>query len=219
MSERDTIAEVGRGSSRFRGLDLNLVLAFYCSLLLVFLEGGRPPFGVGPKLRYLYLWHPHAISLQTSDFVLFYAELLLIPAVAFFVCLELVRRRFSARILTWVGGTMVIGGFPLACLYGVGSPWFAIVELLIASCCFILWLYGKWHLSEAVSAFLLFIHYAFWFCLSGLIMRIVPTTRVWEWGKVWDYVMFGCPVVGLFFSLLWAWYFRRFSASAPANNI
>lgn len=195
-------------NSRRLRLSFELLSAFYSSVLLAFVAGTKP-FYASSLRRYLYLWHPHAVSLRESDFILFFAEFFLIPAVVVFLCLRLMRRFSMTRILLRLGGAIAIAGFPLACMYSIGYPFFAVLELTIATVCFLLWAYRKWPLSATLNALLMIVNYAFWFLFSGVIARVPPSTGVWDWWSVWTYIGFLCPLVGIVYSLVWAVYFRR----------
>jgi len=205
----------GGDNTRHLPLGFELIFACYLSFLLVFLEEWRP-YSWSLHRRYLYFWHPHAASLGNTDFELFYAGLFLIPAFAIFICLRLTRRFPVTRLLLPLGGLVAVAGFPLACMYSIGHPFFAIVELAVAATCFLLWMYRKWPVSVPLNGFLLIVHNAFWFLFSGAPARIPPRVGPWEWGSVPAYMGFVCPALSLFFSLAWAVFFRRAEATNPA---
>lgn len=115
-----------------------LWFAIYCSFLFVWAEQLRP---FAWPTRYLYSWHPQAVSLRRTDFLLFYLDLFLILAVAIFVGLRLVSRfSLTQALLRPVGGVLAVAGLPLVCLYRETShSFFADLDLAIAAVCFLLW--------------------------------------------------------------------------------
>lgn len=164
---------------------------------------------------YLYLWNPHALfRLVQNDFECFYLELLLIPAIAVFLLLKLMRHfSFTRILLRKLTGAAAIAFFPLGCLfcfYRDRLPLlFGGVELAIAVVCFFSWAYRKWLILAPLNIVLTF-HYVFWafafwdFYLGGLGHQFRPRA----WG-IWDYAFFIVPAFGLCYSLAWAKCFRR----------
>lgn len=193
---------------------LELLFAIYCSFLFAFAAESRPPYAWSAGGRYIYLWHPHAISLTRTDFLLFYAEILLIPALAIFAGLKLISRFFSVReLLRSICGLIGVFGFPIACLYASGRPYFlAVFELAIAVVCFFLWAYRKWPRSVSLNLLLLALHYGFWLSLSAANIGLVARPLV-QWG-IWDYTLVLLPALGFVNTLLWA-YVRRRAVEPP----
>jgi hypothetical protein len=197
------ITQTSNGNSHSTiGFGANLMLACYLSLLFVYVAGTRPLPGLNFQ-RYIRFWHPHAVSLSQTDFVAFYAELFVIPALVFFLCLKLINRLSLTRLLPAIGGTVAICGFPVACLYGVRVGLLALMELATAVVCFLLWVYGKWPLSTWLNVSLLIIHYVFWLFFAGAIERILSTNRQWDWGTPMEYTALLCAIFGLLFSFVW----------------
>jgi hypothetical protein len=196
-------------------LSFDLLFALYTSALLVFLYESRPPYAWSPPTRYLYLWRPHAVSLRETDFVFFYLEVFLIPAVLIFVCVRLVERFSLTRPLLFIGGAVAIVGLPLVCMYGADrSPSFIILEPIVAVTVFLFWVRRRWPSSTAVGVLLLIIHHVFWFffCVSVLGMARVDQPLA-SWG-LWEYMVFVCPALGFSCCLLWAIYFRKMQATS-----
>jgi hypothetical protein len=168
-----------------------LLFSVYLSLLFVWIEESRP-FAWSTRGRYLYFWHPHAVSLRASDIWLFYLALFLIPVAAVFLFLLLIRRlSFSQVLLRNFGGALAVAGFPLACLYRPGPRLlFLYVELAIAAVCFILWVLRRWPVSTPAGVFLLILHYALWGFFGGGGARLTN----WRWaGGIWEYAWFVYP--------------------------
>jgi hypothetical protein len=66
----------------------DLLLAIYCSCLLVWVEESRP-FALSTKERYLYLLHPRATSLSWSDIAFFMLRFCLFLPLQFSLCFNL----------------------------------------------------------------------------------------------------------------------------------
>ena len=188
---------------------LDIMLAVYSSWLVVFALESRPPYAWSASGRYLYLWHPHAISLGRTDFLLYYLEVLALPALLILICLRIMDAFSSIRaLLPIAGGAIAATGLPLMCLF-VGSPLVAlsVAELIVVSSCFLLWAYGKWPLSNSLSVFFLGLHFAFWFWIavdaSGRVVR--PWLR---WG-IWDFLLIVFPILGFSYNLTLSSYLRR----------
>jgi hypothetical protein len=199
-------------------LRVDLVFVIYLSFLIAFAVEGRPPYSwISVRGRYLYFWHPHAISLGSSDFMLFYAEILLLPAILIFACFRLIKRSSkAAALLLTLQGVVAFAGFPLVCLY-LGPFYFAVVELALAVGCALLWAYQKWPVSAPINGFLLCLHYAFWFFFGVTEFGLV--IRPWAWWGLWDYMLFVLPTLGFFYGLAWASHFRRSSDAVPSNRL
>jgi len=181
-----------------------LFLSAYSSCLFIWGEESRP-LAWGLRDLVLYFWHPNAIALGRSDFLFFYLELFLIPAVALFIFLRLMGR-FSPTntIMRVLEGVVAVAGYPLVCLSRLHSVWplFA-VELTLATVCFALWASRKWLTSSAICILLLGLHFAMW---SAVGAEFVDWKRA---SLIWDFAWAVWPVVGFAYSLLWASYFRR----------
>src|SRR6202030_4261130 len=88
-----------------------VLFSIYCSFVFVLLEESRP-YAWSTRLRYYYFWHPHAVALRGIDIDLFYLELFLIPAVAFFVGLRLLSRfSFLQVFLRTASGAIALAAF------------------------------------------------------------------------------------------------------------
>ena len=190
-----------------------LLLSIYCSFLFAWtMESLSPPV----PTRYLYFWHPHAVSLGRVDFLLFYFELFLILAGAIFFCLKLIRRfSFTRFLLRIIAGAIALAGFPLVCVYRQGRQGlpslFLDVEFALAAVCFLLWAYRRWPLSAALSVVLLILHYTLW----SLFGRAPDVTQLGSW-NVWDHAWLVFPALGLAYTLVWAGYFRH---SGPTEQL
>lgn len=99
------LSGAANGNTRRLGLGFQLIFAVYSSCLLVFMYESRPPHVWDAPRRYLYFWRPRAVSLSERDFILFYAELFLIPAVVIFVCLRSSERLSLTTLLLRIGGS------------------------------------------------------------------------------------------------------------------
>ena len=182
--------------------------SIYCSFLFVWARESRP---FAWPTRYLYFWHPHAVSLSRIDFLVFYSELFLILAFAVFSCLRLIRRFSLAQVLLRaIAGAMAIVGFPLVCVYRQGLPFFLFdVEFLLAAVCFLLWANRNWRVPASLSVSLLALHYAFW-SFFGAGFHLVS----WRWTfEIWDYAWLVSPALALSYTLVWATYFRHSGAN------
>ncbi len=196
---------------------LEVMFAIYFSFLLVWIQECKPPYAWSIKPHYFFFLHPN-FRVVMGEPRLFYAKILLIPAVAIFICLRVIERFSLVRVLLLrtIGGALAVAGWPLVCLYDRGRI-FAGIELAIAAFCFLLWAYRKWPVSSPLNVFLLTLHYAFWSAYSGLLPKIGGVPVVW-WHD-WDYLMFVYPVLGLFFSLAWAVYFRATGPLKPSVGL
>ena len=81
----------------------------------------------------LYFWHRHAQALSFIDVGVFYLELFLIPSMALFVLL-LWMGRFgpSQTAMRYLGGLLVVVGFPMACIVHGPAPSLMLIELVVA---------------------------------------------------------------------------------------
>jgi len=188
-------------------------LSMYSSFLFVWSKESRP---FAWSTRYLYFWHPHAVSLSRIDFLVFYLELFLFLAVAIFLCLRLFRRFSLARVLLRaIAGVVAIAGFPAVCVYRQGLPLFFFdVEFVLAAVCFLLWADRKWPVPAPLSVFLLILHYAFW-SFFGAGIHLAGWR--WTWG-IWDYAWFVYPALGFTYTLVWAAYFRHSRANEQSSR-
>jgi hypothetical protein len=188
-----------------------LAFAVYSSLLFVWFEEVRG-HGWSTRNRYFYFWHPHAVALRPIDIWLFYIELFFIPSILVFLILLMLRRlRFSRALLRNFGGALAVAGFPTACLYRANPRLvFLYVELAIAAVYFMVWAARRRPVSTPLNLLLLILHYALWGFFGG--GRGLMSWR-WSWG-IWDYAWVVYPVIGFFFTLLWAAYLRQ-STSKP----
>ena len=191
---------------RFFGWVHTTLLSIYTSLLFVWVEESRP-FAWSTQGRYLYFWHPHGVSLGASDFLFFYLELFFIPAGAIFLCLLVLKRSPSARVLLRpIGGAVAIAGFPLVCLYRQGPAFFFLeASLVFAGACLFLWAYQKWPVSTPVSVVLLMLYDSLCAFFRG--MAVPANWKVTQeiWGDAWLVY----PAVGFCYTLGWAAYFRH----------
>jgi hypothetical protein len=74
-----------------RRLSEALFSIFFASLF-VYTQASRPfPW----PTRYLYFWHPHSVSVQRSDFLLFYSVIFAASAVGVFLCIKLAEYIFG----------------------------------------------------------------------------------------------------------------------------
>lgn len=182
----------------------DLLLAMYCSCLLVWVEESRP-FALSTKERYLYLLHPRATSVSWSDIAFFYVALLLVPAVAVFLVLQFARyssRRASMRVGC---GFIAFAGFPIACLLREKSP-LLLAELIIvtAATCLVMWAAQKMVISKTLWSLLLAVYFLLCATLAG---GGGVLTKPWaRWG-IWDYAWFIYPVLGVCYAVVWARYF------------
>jgi hypothetical protein len=190
-------------------LSVELMFSIYLSLLIAFAVESRPPYAWTARGRYLYFWHRHAIALSWSDFILFYLEILLLPAISIFICVRLIERFVKSRaVLPTLWGVVAGTGLPLVYLISGGaSSYFATVEPAAVAIGFILWANRKWPVSPPMTVFLLSLHYAFW-CLYG-IAKFDFVIRPWAWWGEWDYIALVLPTLGLAYTLVWACDFRR----------
>jgi hypothetical protein len=181
-----------------------LLFSIYCSFLFVWGKESRP---FAWPTRYLYFWHPHAVSLGRVDFLLFYLELFMILTAAIFLCLRLTRRFSLTQVLLRpIAGAIALTGFPLVCLYRQNRlSFFLGVELALTAVCFLLWMYRRWPVSAPLNVVLLILHYALWSLFSG---AAHVASSPWAWG-IWDYAWFVYPALGLAYTLVWAAYFRH----------
>jgi hypothetical protein len=195
---------------KYLGRVHELLFSAYFSLLFVGMEESRP-FAWTTRGRFLYFWHPHAVGLRLTDFLLFYLELFLIPAVAMFLCLLVMRRfSFTRALLRRIGGILAVAGFPLVCMYSRGTDVLLLeVSLPMSAICFVLWVYGKWPVSTPVNICLLVLYYTLCVLFSG-----GPHSSNWGWARgIWEYLYFVYPTVGFCYTIVWAAYFRQSESS------
>lgn len=208
---------VGRQPEVLRWIH-DLCLSIYCGLLFGWLEELRP-YAWSGQGRFLYFWHPHAVRLTESDFVLFYMELFLIPAAATFVVLLLIRRiPYADALLGTVGFVVALAGIPFACLYrhefGQATRLFVQLALVIAvAVCLLLWAYRKLRISGRLALVLLSMYYVLVGFFGGGADLIFAPPR-WGWG-IWDYARIVYPALGFCYTLIWAAYFRPGRQAAP----
>ena len=176
-----------------------VLFSIYCSFVFVLLEESRP-YAWSTRLRYYYFWHPHAVALRGIDIDLFYLELFLIPAVAFFVGLRLLSRfSFLQVFLRTASGAIALAAFPLIPLYRATSPLLVLVfTFAIATACSLLWIYGKWPVSTSLTIVLLILYY-------GLFMVLGLDPRTGWLREAWLI----CSALGFAYTLVWGKYFRE----------
>lgn len=185
----------------------DVLFAIYGSLLFVWFEESKP---FAWPMRYLYFWHPHAVSLSRSDFVIFDAEVFLILAVATLLVLNLIRLLPFAEIsLRLVGGVVALAGFPLVCLYRE-NVLLLLSALIAAGVCFLLWARRKWLGSTPVAVVLLILYYAFSSFFGGGAPLEARPTDGW---RLSDYTWLLYPAIGFCYTLLWAANFRKTDSS------
>ena len=67
------------------------LFSIFFASLFVYTQASRPfPW----PTRYLYFWHPHRVSIQRSDFLLFYSVILVAAAAGVFLGIKLVEYIF-----------------------------------------------------------------------------------------------------------------------------
>lgn len=204
------------------------LFSVYFSLLFTWVEESRPFRGTirgrytlpwSAQGRFIRFWHPHAVALSRTDFLLFSLELLLIPAGGMFICLLVIRRLSLTRVLLLpLGGLLAVAGMPLVNLYHL-NPRLAFfdVALALSAICFALWARRKWPLSIPVSIFLLVLYYVVCFLFGGGL-------DAFNWAeRIWEYLWLLYPVVGFCYTLVWAAYFRQSetmkSQRTPASTL
>lgn len=197
-----------RMNSQRPDLLYDLSLSIYTSLLFVWFEESKP---FAWPTRYLYFWHPHAVGLRRSDFLLFYLEAFLIVAAVIFLVLRLLRFFSSTKLVPRaVGGVVALGGFPSVCLNRKNTlP--LVGALLIAGVCFLLWARRKWVVSTPLTIVLLVLYFAFCSFVGGGIP--LESRPIGGW-RIWDYSWLAFPALGFAYTLLWAKYFRQSEAQA-----
>jgi len=176
-----------------------VLFSIYCSFVFVLVEESRP-YAWSTRLRYYYFWHPHAVGLRRIDIDLFYVELFLIPAIAFFVGLRLLSRfSFHQVFMRTMGGAIALAGFPLIPLYRASSPLLIlVVTFAIATACSLLWVYGKWPVSTPLTIVLLTLYYGL-FTVLGLDPRTGWLREAW----------LICSALGFACTLVWGKYFQE----------
>src|ERR1700738_2648562 len=158
-----------------------LSLSIYSSLLFVWFEASKP---FAWPTRYLYFWHPHAVSLSRIDFFLFYLEVFIGLAAVIFVGFRFIRLFSLARaVLRAIGGALALVGFPLVCL-GRENTLLFIVALAVAGFCFLLWARRKWLISTPLSIVLLVVYYALCSFFGGGASLMNKPAADWA---IWDY--------------------------------
>ncbi len=196
----------------------------YFSLLFAWAEETRPFRGSiqgrysipwSMQGRFIRFWHPHAVALGPTDFLMFYLELFLVPAAVMFLCLVVIRRFSLTRfLLRPLGGLLAVVGLPLVNLYHLDRR-LVLLEfaLALSVICFVLWACQKWPLSTPVSIFLLIVYYVVCSLFGG-----GPGSFNWGWAHgIWEYLWLVYPVLGFCYTLVWAAYFRQ-SETGKSNR-
>ncbi len=194
---------------RLDAIDFTYELAlsiYFSSLLAGVIQVARTIWRI--HMAILFFWDPRARDLPRIDYVLFYLEIYIIPAIIIFGLLQLAKR-FPHRdvFLSVLGGIMAIGGLPLAIILAISHDPLAIApysELIVAGVCFLLWVYGKWPLSSGTNVLLLALHLSIW-SLAGAGLTL-SYGREWSF---WRYARLIYPALGLGYTLLWARYIRQ----------
>ena len=178
---------------------LEAIFAAYTSLLIGFAVVCRPPYAWTLSPRYYYIWHPHAIALGTSDFLLTHLTLFLVPALGIFLAINVLGLFLSAwRGVLLLMMLVAVIGFPIVCLY---AQWKtdALAELAFVILTLILWVQRKWRFPSTANVGLLLVHFVFWFLFCVPLLGLEIGRERWQ---TWDYLLFLYPALGFACALI-----------------
>jgi hypothetical protein len=160
---------------------------------------------IGRRLLYfVYAHSPFAIPtvLRNDPYSQYFAALVLASAVICFLFFRIAARLSAATaVLRISAGVVAVAGLPLSLRLIQPFPVILFVEIIAASVCVLMYVFGKWNVPYLISILLLGLHFAFW-----------------SWGALHQMFFWPLyPVIGFCSALVWALYLKQ-SAQRPVEN-